>query len=131
MDTRLHDAQFHDFCTTHDVHKNFSTFLGPAVNPYVTGSSPVARANFPQISAVFLYFCCGNLFRYKGPKNVKKRSFLHIFENKITYFHTESLCFSGPKTIFQVFSIHYTRLTHGLHEGVSVDCCFLPTKNRL
>ena len=32
---------------------------------------------FPQISAVFLYFCYGNSFRYKSPKNVKKTPFLN------------------------------------------------------
>ena len=39
--------------------------------------------NLPQISAVFLYFCHGNLFWYKVPKNAKNDPkiihFLHKF----------------------------------------------------
>ena len=66
------------------AHSVFFIFVRRSVNPYVTGSSPVARAtDFPQMSAVFLCFCCGNLFWYKVPKNAKNDPkiihFLHKF----------------------------------------------------
>ena len=60
------------------------------VNPYVTGSSPVARAkNFPVFRGFLLLFS-GNLFPYKTHKNVKKVSKMDIFTLFFIQNHTES-----------------------------------------
>ena len=60
------------------------------VNPYVTGSSPVARAkNFPVFRDFLLLFS-GNLFLYKTHKNVKKVSKMDIFTPFFIQNHTES-----------------------------------------
>ena len=60
------------------------------VNPYVTGSNPVARAKIFPVFRDFLLLFSGNLFPYKTHKNVKKVSKMDIFILFFTQNHTES-----------------------------------------
>jgi len=82
---------------------------------------------FPQISAVFLYFCCGNLFRHKEPKIVKKHLFFIHFIYKIIHllYGKNFIYFINKRhtNTSKAFRRFVTPLTHGIFVRVS------PVKN--
>jgi len=82
---------------------------------------------FPQIPAVFLYFCHGNLFRHKEQKIVKKHLFFIHFIYKIIHllYGKIFIYFINKRytNISKAFRRFATPLTHGIFVRVS------PVKN--
>ena len=91
--------------------KIFSTIFGPAVNPYVTGSSPVARAKISAGFRGFLFFSNLKLFPFLVPK----------YRQYLYYFYTR-MHFWGIKTDFFVYTFLYTAEIQGF-----LTHCFFTT----